>query len=62
MAASVPRPLVCDLSALSGADAETAARYGLALSCLKHGLPGDSSLFTQSDIDAFLAGERDVRR
>jgi 2-dehydro-3-deoxygluconokinase len=47
---------------LNGADAQTAAQYGLALACLKHGLPGDSSLFTQADIDAFLAGERDVRR
>jgi 2-dehydro-3-deoxygluconokinase len=41
---------------------ESAANSGLALACLKHGLPGDSCLFTQADIDAFLAGERDVRR
>ena len=41
---------------------ETAAQCGLALACLKHGLPGDSCLFTQADIDAFLSGERDVRR
>lgn len=47
---------------LSGARVEAAAQYGLALACLKHGLPGDVSLFTQADIDAFLAGERDVRR
>jgi 2-dehydro-3-deoxygluconokinase len=47
---------------LSDKDLATAARYGLALACLKHGLPGDASLFTQVDIDAFLAGERDVRR
>lgn len=47
---------------LSCKDARTAACYGLALACLKHGLPGDSSPFTQSDIDVFLAGERDVRR
>ena len=47
---------------LNGESAATAAQYGLALACLKHGLPGDSSLFTQADIDAFLAGERDVRR
>jgi len=47
---------------LSGADDERTARYGLALSCLKHSLPGDSSLFTQADIDAFLVGELDVRR
>jgi 2-dehydro-3-deoxygluconokinase len=47
---------------LSGKDNELAARYGLALACLKHSLPGDASLFTQTDIDAFLAGELDVRR
>ena len=39
-----------------------AAGYGLALACLKHSLPGDASLFGQPDIDAFLAGEFDVRR
>ena len=43
-------------------DLETTARYGLALTCLKHMLPGDVSLFGQADIDAFLGGERDVRR
>ena len=47
---------------LSGAAERESARYGLALCCLKHGLPGDASLFTQADIDSFLAGERDVRR
>jgi 2-dehydro-3-deoxygluconokinase len=47
---------------LSGAERETIVRYGLALTCLKHSLPGDTSLFTQSDIEAFLAGELDVRR
>lgn len=47
---------------LNGQPIEQAARYGLALACLKHSLPGDSSLFGQSDIDAFLAGEFDVRR
>jgi 2-dehydro-3-deoxygluconokinase len=47
---------------LSGASEEECARYGLALCCLKHGLPGDASLFTQADIDAFLAGELDIRR
>lgn len=41
---------------------EMAARHGLALAALKHSLPGDASLFGQADIDAFLAGERDVRR
>lgn len=47
---------------LSGGDLGTSARYGLALSALKHSLPGDASLFGQADIDAYLAGERDVRR
>jgi 2-dehydro-3-deoxygluconokinase len=47
---------------LTGQDHECAVQYGLALACLKHSLPGDASLFTQADIDAFLAGERDVRR
>lgn len=47
---------------LNGSDSKAAARYGLALACLKHGLPGDTSLFTQQDVEAFLAGERDVRR
>jgi 2-dehydro-3-deoxygluconokinase len=45
-----------------GLDLEATARSGLALTCLKHSLPGDASLFAQRDIDAFLAGERDVRR
>lgn len=47
---------------LSGKDHDTAVRDGLALACLKHSLPGDVSLFSQPDIDAFLAGEVDVRR
>src|SRR3954469_11096443 len=37
-------------------------KVGLALTCLKHSLAGDASLFGQRDIDAFLAGELDVRR
>jgi 2-dehydro-3-deoxygluconokinase len=41
---------------------EAAAEAGLALTCLKHSLPGDMSLFRQADIDAFLAGGFDVRR
>jgi 2-dehydro-3-deoxygluconokinase len=41
---------------------EESVGSGLALACLKHTLPGDASLFAQADIDAFLAGERDVRR
>ena len=47
---------------LTGQDRELIARSGLALACLKHSLPGDASLFTQADIDAFLSGELDVRR
>ena len=47
---------------LTGQDHERTSRNGLALACLKHSLPGDASLFTQADIDAFLAGELDVRR
>ncbi len=38
------------------------AATGLALTALKHSLPGDASLFGQGDIDAFLAGGFDVRR
>ena len=46
----------------SGGDADDAARTGLALTALKHSLPGDASLFRQADIDAYLAGGLDVRR
>lgn len=35
---------------------------GLALAALKHTLPGDASRFRREDIEAFLAGARDVRR
>jgi 2-dehydro-3-deoxygluconokinase len=49
-------------AALTGQDHERAVWYGLALACLKHSLPGDASLLTQADIDAFLAGELDVQR
>lgn len=43
-------------------DLEGAAKSGLALTALKHALPGDPSYYTQADLDAFLAGELDVRR
>jgi len=46
----------------TGGDVTAAAHTGLALSALKHSLPGDASLFRQADIDAFLAGGLDVRR
>ena len=41
---------------------EQGVHAGLALTVLKHALPGDSSLFRQVDIDAFWAGGLDVRR
>jgi 2-dehydro-3-deoxygluconokinase len=47
---------------LGHGDAERMARTGLALTCLKHSLPGDASRFRQADIDAFNAGGLDVRR
>lgn len=45
-----------------GGGIEAAAQSGLALTCLKHSLPGDMSLFRQADIDAFVSGAFDVRR
>jgi 2-dehydro-3-deoxygluconokinase len=39
-----------------------AAKTGLALSALKHSLPGDASLFGQRDVDQFVQGGVDVRR
>lgn len=46
----------------SGGDPSDAAQAGLALTALKHSLPGDASLFGQGDLDAFLEGHQDVRR
>ncbi|WP_336961697.1 sugar kinase [Sphingobium aquiterrae] len=45
-----------------GKDIAEAAETGLAISALKHSLPGDASLFTQRDLDAFRSGNMDVRR
>jgi 2-dehydro-3-deoxygluconokinase len=45
-----------------GLDLDDMVKVGLALTCLKHSLAGDASLFAERDIDAFLAGELDVRR
>lgn len=45
-----------------GGDIAAAAQTGLAVTCLKHSLPGDASLFGQAGIDAFLEGGLDVRR
>lgn len=47
---------------LEGMALEDVARAGLALTCLKHSLPGDASLFGRRDIAAFLEGGLDVRR
>ena len=47
---------------LNGHDLDRTVHAGLALTCLKHSLPGDASLFGERDIAAFLAGELDVRR
>ena len=46
----------------SGLDLDGSVHAGLALTCLKHSLPGDASLFGPADIAAFLAGDYDVRR
>lgn len=43
-------------------DIEGAAQTGLALTALKHSLPGDASTFGRQDIATFLSGELDVRR
>ena len=47
---------------LEGRSVEEVARSGLALTALKHSLPGDASLFNRRDLAAFLEGELDVRR
>jgi 2-dehydro-3-deoxygluconokinase len=39
-----------------------AATDGLALTCLKHSLPGDASLFGPADLAGFIVGGLDVRR
>jgi 2-dehydro-3-deoxygluconokinase len=46
----------------TGRDLEWTVQSGLALTCLKHSLPGDFSLFGPKDIEAFMAGGLDVRR
>lgn len=47
---------------IGGGDAQEMAETGLALTCLKHSLPGDASRFGVADIAAFQAGGLDVRR
>lgn len=46
----------------AGDDIDDALRAGLGLACLKHTVPGDASALTPADLDAFWAGEREVRR
>jgi 2-dehydro-3-deoxygluconokinase len=51
------------LAALDGGQTPAeAAEWGLALTALKHSLPGDASQFRLADIQAFRTGTRDVRR
>ena len=47
---------------LTGRTDEEGAARGLALSALKHTLPGDAALFSEADIDAYFSGHFDVRR
>jgi len=46
----------------TGRDLDWTVRAGLALTSLKHSIPGDTSLFAPADIDRFLSGDLDVRR
>lgn len=46
----------------TGASLHDIAEAGLALTALKHSLPGDASLFRRADLEAYLAGGLDVRR
>jgi 2-dehydro-3-deoxygluconokinase len=46
----------------TGRDLDWTVQSGLALTCLKHSLPGDFSLFGPQDIEAFMSGGLDVRR
>jgi 2-dehydro-3-deoxygluconokinase len=47
---------------LEGGDVQAMAECGLALTALKHSLPGDLCLATRAMLDAFDAGGGDVRR
>ncbi|MDX3900422.1 MAG: sugar kinase [Sphingobium sp.] len=47
---------------LSGQSLQDVAETGLALTALKHSLPGDASLFSRRDITAFQEEGLDVRR
>ncbi|MBO9379906.1 sugar kinase [Sphingomonas histidinilytica] len=43
-------------------DIARAADWGLALFCLKHGIPGDVSFADMSHVEAFLDGRLDIQR
>lgn len=48
---------------LRGGDDQQALDYGIACGCLKHAQPGDASLATPADLDAFLSEDGfDVKR
>lgn len=47
---------------LEGADAQAMAECGLALTALKHTIPGDMCLITPEELDAFSGSGGDVRR
>ena len=46
----------------AGRDDEASLRFALAAAALKHTIPGDANLAREADIEAALAGARDVRR
>ncbi|MEY3985044.1 MAG: hypothetical protein RLZ59_489, partial [Pseudomonadota bacterium] len=45
-----------------GGDIRAMAQTGLAMSALKHAIPGDMCLVSQADLDSFSAVGGDVRR
>jgi 2-dehydro-3-deoxygluconokinase len=47
---------------LEGADVQAMAESGLALTALKHSIPGDMCLLGAAELDGFSAGGGDVRR
>jgi 2-dehydro-3-deoxygluconokinase len=50
------------LHGVTTAEPQHALQTALALAVLKHYVPGDASTATPADVDAFLSGQRDVRR
>ncbi|MDG5488553.1 sugar kinase [Sphingomonas sp. BGYR3] len=47
---------------LNGDDAQTIAETGLAMTVLKHSIPGDMPIIAPALLAAYRSGERDVRR